>query len=418
MSKHEITCADALALRAAGHNRLCLIVPEFRVDGRRSGGLDAVAQFLLEAFTPANGWSVHVASPRMSRRAAESRRWLNPRSWLGSRVRDVVIGDVPVRYFGAEFAEFELSRYQPRAALTQYLDTFDAVLVVAGSPAIVNVASKCRRPVIAQIATLVKEERRSAISQATGLRKARIAAVTRLVTRLDEHALSIPRINLVENQHMLQECASRGIRAELIPPGIDCDAFHPPADDERTRTILAVGRWADERKDLPTLLRAFARSRSVDGIEHRLVLAGLQGPTVQDRALMDSLGIEMAVEIKENIPLRELADLYRTADLFALTSTEEGLGIVFLEAMASETPVIATATEGAKYAFGDSPSGELVSFGPELVDRFSAVLTKWCQDSERRRAAGVAGRRNVRERFDAREAGARFRRAVEDSLVG
>jgi len=216
---------------------------------------------------------------------------------------------------------------------------------------------------------------------------------------------------------MLHECRALGVRVELMAPGVDCATYHPDPEANRSRMILAVGRWDDDRKDLSTLLRAFARSRHHDGIEQKLVLAGLQGPTVQDRTLMEYLGVEDAVEVRENVPLEQLAELYRSADLFALTSTEEGLGLVFLEAMASGTPVVATATEGAQFALGDSGAGELVAFGPDLVDRFSSALTRWCHDAERRKHASIAARQNVEERFNAKDAGARFRRVVEDSLT-
>lgn len=396
--------------------KLCLLVPEFRAHGNLSGGVDSVAQFVLDAFTPEHGWTVHVASPRMAYRAIESWRILEPRSWSAPRQREVVLDGVPITYFGAGFAELEFARYRPRGALTRFLDGFDAILVVAGSPAIVSVTARTTRPVVAQIATFVRDERRSAIAQARGLRRAYLVSMTRLVARVDERALRTPRLTLVENQHMLAKCRLRDINVQLVAPGVDCETYRPPLEGGRSRIILSVGRWADDRKDLPTLLRAFARSRRLDGLDHRLILAGLQSPSAHDRTLMRSLGIADAVEIRENVPLDELADLYRSADLFALTSTEEGLGLVFLEAMASGTPIVATATEGAQFALGDSGAGELVTFGPDLVNRFSTALTRWCQDADIREAARVAARRNVEERFNARGAGARFRKVVEDCL--
>lgn len=399
-----------------GMKRLCLVVPEFRADGQRSGGLDAVAQFVLDAFTPEHGWIVEGASPRMWHRASESRRLLDPRSWLAPRQRDVTVDGLPIRYFGANLAEFELARYQPRVAMTRYLDGYDAVLVIAGSPALVNVAARTSRPVIAQIATFINDERREIISRAEGLRRARIAIMTRLVARLDERALRIPRVTLVENQHMFRECEERGVNVRLIAPGVDCNLYHPGPERNRSPFILGVGRWADDRKDLPTLLHAFAQSRHRDGVEHTLVLAGLQGPNSRDRELIRSLEIEDVVDVRENVPLDQLAELYRSADIFALSSTEEGLGLVFLEAMASGTPIVATATEGAQHALGESGGGELVPFGPDLIARFSSVLTRWCQDRAGRTESRIAARRNVQERFDARDSGARFRQVVENCL--
>lgn len=398
--------------------KICLLVPEFRADGKRSGGLDAVAQFVLDAFSPEDGWRVSVASPRMWHLASESRQLLRPRSWLRSTARDVMVDGVKVRYFGSNIAEFEPARYWPRRALTAYLESFEAVLVVAGSPAIINVAKHSGRPVIAQVATLIAEERKALLARTSGLRRLRVEIFTRLVARIDERALRVADVVIVENEFMLEVCRSRGLNAELIAPGVNCEIFRPPTVGVRAPTILAVGRWRDERKDLPTLLRAFARSHEVDGIDQRLALAGLQAPRDDDLALIRELGVEQYVDIYENLPTAELAELYRRADLFALTSTEEGLGIVFLEAMASGTPVVATATEGAQFALGESGAGELIDFGPELVARFSAALTRWCCDEDRRIKGGVIGRANVQERFDSRRAGARFRSVVEAAVNG
>lgn len=397
--------------------RLALVVPEFRASGGRSGGLDAVAQFVLDSFTPDYGWTVHVASARMSRRAEESRKLLDPRSWWRPpQRRDGQVDGLPISYFGAELAELEYARYLPRPALTRYLDENDAVMVVAGSPAIVNVTRKTTRPVVAQIATFVREERTAIVRSERGMRRLLTMLMTRAVARLDERALRIPQAVLVENTHMQEECGSRGVPVHLIPPGVDCQRFQPAERGPRPGYILAVGRWYDPRKDLGTLLRAFARARQVGHVRQKLLLAGLKTPTTEDHQLIRALKLEDFVEVHANVPLDELAGLYAAADLFALTSTEEGLGLVFLEAMASGTPVLATATMGARYALGDSGAGQLIDFGPDLVERFATALTDWCEDAHRRTEAGIAGRINVEQRFDAREAGARFRAVVEKCL--
>lgn len=399
-----------------GLKRLAMVVPEFRAEGKRSGGLDAVAQFVLDSFTAQHGWTVRVASPRMSRRAAESRRVLDPRSWHAPRQRDAVVEELPISYFGADLAELEYFRYQPRRGLTAFLDECDVVLIVAGSPAIVNVARDTRRPVVAQIATFIEQERQALIRQQSGMRRVARLAMTRIVAGLDERALHIPQVVLVENPHMKDECEKRRVPVQLIAPGVDCKRFRPGAPGPRPGFILAVGRWLDPRKDVRTLLRAFALARELGGIQQTLLLAGLQGPCANDLRLIDALGLEDSVQIRENVPLNELAHLYRSADLFATTSTEEGLGIVFLEAMASGTPIVTTATMGASYALGNACAGQLVDFGPDLVERFASVLTEWCQDAARRHRASAAARVNVEQRFDASHAGARFR-AIVDRLL-
>lgn len=54
-----------------------------------------------------------------------------------------------------------------------------------------------------------------------------------------------------------------------------------------------------------------------------------------------------SVRFLGNVPRSDLPDLYRASDLFALPSTGEGFGIVFLEAMGCGTPAIGLAAGGA-----------------------------------------------------------------------
>jgi glycosyltransferase involved in cell wall biosynthesis len=58
--------------------------------------------------------------------------------------------------------------------------------------------------------------------------------------------------------------------------------------------------------------------------------------------------------------LTELVELYRDADVFALPSDEEGLGLVVLEAMACGPPVVATRCGGPEGIIEDGIDGYLV----------------------------------------------------------
>lgn len=76
------------------------------------------------------------------------------------------------------------------------------------------------------------------------------------------------------------------------------------------------------------------------------------------------------------VPAEELADHYRLCDVFAMPSTGEGFGIVFLEAMACGKPVIGGTRDAAVDALRHGELGVLVD--PEdpvqLRDALIAVL--------------------------------------------
>jgi mannosylfructose-phosphate synthase len=63
------------------------------------------------------------------------------------------------------------------------------------------------------------------------------------------------------------------------------------------------------------------------------------------RGLADELGISDRVIFKDYIEDGKLADYYRTADVFALSSRYEPFGMTAIEAMACGTPTVVT-TEG------------------------------------------------------------------------
>ncbi len=121
---------------------------------------------------------------------------------------------------------------------------------------------------------------------------------------------------------------------------------HPWLGDGRTApVVLGVGRFIPQ-KGFDTLLAAVAR---LDGV--RLLLLGDGPERAALRARAEALGIAARVDMPGFVanPWAWMA----RADLFALPSRWEGLGLVLVEAMALGTPVVAT----------DCPGGP-----PEILD--------------------------------------------------
>jgi glycosyltransferase involved in cell wall biosynthesis len=79
-------------------------------------------------------------------------------------------------------------------------------------------------------------------------------------------------------------------------------------------------------------------------------------------ALAARLGIADRVTFLGALDREALAAEYRSAGLFVLPSLREGFGVVLLEALASGTPVVATASGGPQGIVGPS-EGELAEPG-------------------------------------------------------
>ena len=150
-------------------------------------------------------------------------------------------------------------------------------------------------------------------------------------------------------------------KIRVIPPGYDDQRFFPVSLSTRKvlkqqlglsgPVVLALGRMA-KNKGYDLLLRAmpsvFQRIP-----EAKLVLAvGSTTPNQAEieligalRGLADELGISDRVVFKDYIEDGKLADYYRTADVFAMSSRYEPFGMTAIEAMACGTPTVVT-TEG------------------------------------------------------------------------
>jgi glycosyltransferase involved in cell wall biosynthesis len=107
--------------------------------------------------------------------------------------------------------------------------------------------------------------------------------------------------------------------------------------------------------------------------------------------------------------------LYEAFDVFALSSYREGLPNVVLEAMAIETPVVATAVAGVPRLVSDGEDGLLVPPGEvaPLADGLRRVLS----DAELGCRLAAAGRAKVEQRFSFDRRMQKVARVYDDLLT-
>jgi glycosyltransferase involved in cell wall biosynthesis len=87
-----------------------------------------------------------------------------------------------------------------------------------------------------------------------------------------------------------------------------------------------------------------------------------------------SLGLERYVVFAGRISEAEKPDHYRIADVFVMPGRQEGFGFVFLEAMASGTPVVASSLDGSREAVLDGKLGELAD--PDDREALKAAILR------------------------------------------
>jgi len=382
-----------------------------------NGGVWTTTRFLHTLLTRQPDFVVDLIVLATSARDPYSIRLLRPQTWLRPlRPIELTYTGEPYRHMGAWLTEFEFQRYQPRPALTALLNQYDLIQVVGGSPAWAAAALAAQPPVCAFAATTAAQERHSILKQTRGARRLWLTAMTYLTTRVERHTL--PRLACVfpesEYTRTLFAPYVAPQRLRVGPPGVDADFFHPAPTYHADGPILCVGRLNDPRKNLPLLLHAYHQLRQRLATAPKLVLVSQEPLAPTSLALIDALGLRAHVDIRINLSLDELRHTYQTASLFVLSSDEEGLGIVILEAMACGLPVISTDCGGPATALLAGKTGLLVPVGQNT--QLAEALTTLITDSDRREQLGKIARRRIDERFSLTAAGRVYLAAYRELL--
>jgi len=288
--------------------------------------------------------------------------------------------------------------------------------VVAGTPAMGKALARVQVPTCLFVATTIRRERASLLAETSGVRGLWLRIMTGINALSERRALW-----LVDHVFALSEYT----RSQLSPtvageklslgwPGIDTNLYHPPARSPDDGYILSVGRHSDPRKNLRLLLEAYGRLRQRLSNVPRLLLVG-DRPRPADWSLAVEWGIADHIDVRVNVTPEALPSVYRQASVFVLSSNEEGLGIVILEAMASGLPVVSTRCGGPETCVVEGETGYLtpVDDAEALAHRMQVLL----EDRALGQRMGKAGRLLVETRFSIEAAGKPFL-DVYDRLLG
>ena len=156
--------------------------------------------------------------------------------------------------------------------------------------------------------------------------------------------------------------------------------------------VGTVGRL-DPVKDLPTLVRAFASVRQRLP-QCRLTIIG-SGPERRSlEQIADAAGVRPFLQLagyRDNV--RALLPAF---DVYANTSTHEGVSLTILEAMAAGLPVVATAVGGNPEVVADNTGILVPGRSPGAV---ASAMVALARDPDRRAAMGASGRMRVKRLF-------------------
>jgi glycosyltransferase involved in cell wall biosynthesis len=355
---------------------IALVVPGLEF----GGGVPRVADLMNKAFTGL-GYRVTYFDIATSRKNDLSSRILAPNTWL-RRPRIVpAFHNANVLRCGTYFAEVEPLRYRSHALLTDVLNGFDLVFIVAGTPSWANIAKEVKAPVLLQVATTTRWERASRDLKSTGLTRPYRRLMTRIASKFDSKGVQIPIHSFALNEAMkswIEKHSYPDSGVSLLPPAIDTEFFMPTQAWQSRFPIISVGRLGDERKGWDRLFRAYARLLAEDPTAPELQVVGNGTLSGQNQVLIDVLGIRDRVKIYQDASNELLLYLLQSSSVFVQTSHEEGLGLAALEGMACGLPVIATETEGAKGYVIDGVTGYMLDQDDsKLPKAFAEVVSSF-----------------------------------------
>lgn len=220
-------------------------------------------------------------------------------------------------------------------------------------------------------------------------------------------ATTLPQVDLLTKQYDMlpRDCG-------MIPPGIDENRFFPVPSKENDKVrskydihpndILALGRMAHNKgydlllQALPTVMQLCPEARlvaAIGGDQSDQDNEGLE----KLKKLAGELGVLDKIKWKNYIEDEDLANVYRSANIFAMPSRYEPFGMVAIEAMACGTPSVIT-VHGGLY--------DLIDFGhqalfadPHRPIEFGTMLSMPLLYPKLRNELSVEGARFARRNF-------------------
>lgn len=141
------------------------------------------------------------------------------------------------------------------------------------------------------------------------------------------------------------------------------DVKRPVMDSGEPPRLLTVSRLSEPRKNVDMVLHSLANLKDKHDFRYTVVGDGNMRPRLE--TLVRKLGLDSSVRFTGFVQGDEIKNLMAASDLFVLTSSasttsHEGFGIVYLEANACGTPVLAARLAGAAEAVEDGVSGMFV----------------------------------------------------------
>ncbi len=362
------------------------------------GGVQSKARFLA-AHLHRHGHHVTMASYAIRSLARDinvgwlksffQEEWQAETHDLNREIRKIYVGR---RFPGVEFTCTENSMSWRRV-----LKSYDRIIAVGGTPLIAHPAASIGKPFILWCADDLNGDREARVNAMSGPRRIidkalvmpKLVQQQSLVLQAGMPLLGVSKYTTSRlNLHVKETNAD--IRHMPIP--IETDFFKPSTSKQRGAMGFA-GRISDSRKNAKLLFEAFKELRRRE-VLNELHIAGPIDDFAVD--LIGAIGISESVQMHGDLNRDKLRAMYQSLEVFAITSSREGLGISALEAMACGVPVVSTRCGGPEDFVKDGVTGYISSTSPV---EFADCVCRLLEDKKNYRQMSNECRRLVSKDF-------------------
>lgn len=207
-----------------------------------------------------------------------------------------------------------------------------------------------------------------------------LAAMTRASVRRANHIITVSEftrqevIELLDVHPRLVTAIPNGRDERMAPLDVAVTTAFRERKQLPPRFLLFIGTL-EPRKNLPTLLRAYAAAK--DRLGMPLLIGGGKGWWFQETFdLVKTLGISDQIRFLGFVPAEELPLYYATATALVYPSLYEGFGLPPLEALASGLPVVTSDARAVCEVVGDAA----ISVPALDADALAGALIRITQD--------------------------------------
>jgi glycosyltransferase involved in cell wall biosynthesis len=191
-----------------------------------------------------------------------------------------------------------------------------------------------------------------------------------------------------------------GRSSQVVYPGVDTSRFKPVNREleyslDCDFLVLSVGRVEFSHKNLqviPMVLRRIGKRHDIKWVH----IGDGTDASKLDR-IAKSYGVREHLVFKKEVTENELVQYYSSADVVVYTPLCEPFGLVPLEAMACETPVIASKHGGTSETILNGKTGLLVNM--DSIFEITQAILYILENEDVARKMGILGRRRVDSMF-------------------